>query len=192
MATTTSINQFTDTRLANVVLAPFAPMTTDEREWTIHNLQETDVAAAKLLFQKLHSFNASLDARFALSADWETYFDEAIQQALHGEQVLALIAYETDTDRPCGFVLATIHADSGMWYYHEWVEVEGLYVEDRWRGRGLAEALLGQACEWANSIHQPVVQLYVTASNERAISFYQHKGFSQTQIIMRKVLEEAS
>jgi ribosomal protein S18 acetylase RimI-like enzyme len=75
-----------------------------------------------------------------------------------------------------------------MWRYHEWVEVEALYVDESWRGRGLAETLLDHACDWANSIGQTTVQLYVTASNERAIRFYQHEGFGETQAIMRKVL----
>jgi ribosomal protein S18 acetylase RimI-like enzyme len=35
---------------------------------------------------------------------------------------------------------------------------------------------------------QPVVQLYVTASNERALRFYQREGFHQAQAILRRVL----
>jgi ribosomal protein S18 acetylase RimI-like enzyme len=38
-----------------------------------------------------------------------------------------------------------------------------------------------------------VVQLYVTASNARALAFYRHEGFRETQAIMHKVLiHEAS
>lgn len=168
----------------------------DGLAWVIRQAQPADVATIKDQFRKLHTFNASLDPRFALSAAWETHFDAVMQQVLRGDEWLCLIACETGSemstdmsaDRPCGFVLAAVHRDSGMWYYHEWVEVEALYVEHAWRGSGLAEALLAQACAWATSIGHSVVQLYVTASNERAIRFYQHAGFGQTQAIMRKVL----
>lgn len=160
--------------------------------WAIRPAQPADVAAIKELFRKLHTFNASLDPRFALSAAWETHFDAVIQQALRGDEWLCLVAHEMDTDigmdRPCGFALAAVHRDSGMWHYREWVEVEALYVESAWRGRGLAEMLLTQACAWAERIGQSVVQLYVTASNERAIRFYRHEGFGETQAIMRKVV----
>jgi ribosomal protein S18 acetylase RimI-like enzyme len=147
------------------------------------------VLAAKALFCQLHAFNSSLDPHFALAEEWETPFQAAIQQALCGDVSLGLIARTTDTHQPCGFALAAIHRDAGMWRYHEWVEVEALYVEERWRRRGLAETLLACAFAWAESVGQRDIQIYVTASNERAIRFYQRHGFCQTQAIMRKALD---
>jgi GNAT superfamily N-acetyltransferase len=160
----------------------------DAQTWAIRCAQPADVADVKTLFRALHAFNASLDPRFALSETWERHFDAAMQQTLRGEDALCLIARAAGTGRPCGFALATVHRDSGIWHYHEWVDVEALYVEDAWRGCGLAEALLDGVCAWAEGIGHSVVQLYVTASNERAIRFYRHEGFGQTQAIMRKVL----
>jgi GNAT superfamily N-acetyltransferase len=157
------------------------------QDWRICHAQVADIASLKEMFRKLHAFNAALDPRFALSEEWESYFDEAIEHALQGTS-LCLIAYEADGNRPIGFILGTVHHDSGMWRYREWVEVEALYVEELWRGSGLAETLLDRACDWAESVGQATVQLYVTASNERAIRFYQHEGFGETQAIMRKVL----
>jgi ribosomal protein S18 acetylase RimI-like enzyme len=145
------------------------------------------------LFLKLHDFTVALDRRFALSEDWEAHVHSALQQALHGDASLGLIARETSTDRTCGFALAAVHCDSALWRYREWAEVEALYVEDAWRGRGLAEALLACVCAWAQDRGQAVVQLCVTASNARALAFYRHEGFRETQAIMRKVLiQEAS
>jgi GNAT superfamily N-acetyltransferase len=158
-----------------------------DRSWVIRPLQHADVAALKGLFRKLHAFNAALDPQFALSENWEAYFDTVIEEALSGK-VLCLLAFEIGTDRPCGFAMASVHHDSNMWRVHEWVEVEALFVADAWRGRGLADVLLTRACDWAESVGQSVVQLYVTASNDRAIRFYQHEGFGETQAIMRKVL----
>jgi GNAT superfamily N-acetyltransferase len=147
-----------------------------------------DIAAVKALFHNLHTFNASLDPRFALSEEWESHFDATMAEALRQSESLCLIACEAQSGQPRGFVLATIHRDLRMWRYRDWVEVEALYVEDAWRGNGLAAALLARACAWANRVGQPVVQLYVTASNAHALTFYQRKGFRQTQAIMRKVL----
>jgi ribosomal protein S18 acetylase RimI-like enzyme len=170
------------------VYAPPALSATDTgRRWAIRSLRHTDVVSLKVLFRKLHAFNAALDPQFALSENWETYFDTAIEEALDGK-VLCLLAYEIGTDRPCGFAMASVHHDSNMWRVHEWVEVEALYVADAWRGSGLADLLLTSACDWAETVGQSVVQLYVTASNDRAIRFYQHEGFGETQSIMRKLL----
>ena len=158
------------------------------QDYCIRQAQLTDGAVVKILFGKLHAFNAALDPQFALSEHWETYFDAALQEALRGKEALCLIAREADTSRPCGFALARIHRDSDMWRFREWIEVEALYVEDNWRGCGLADMLLARTCEWAESVGQRTVQLYVTASNERAIRFYQNEGFRETQAIMRKTL----
>ncbi|HEX8037063.1 MAG TPA: GNAT family N-acetyltransferase [Ktedonobacterales bacterium] len=176
-----------DTGLYQAPRTSHAVPSEGDRMWTIRPVQHADVAALKVLFRKLHAFNATLDPRFALSERWETYFDATIAEALRGE-ALCLIACRPGTDQPYGFVVATVHHDSDMWRYHEWVEVEALYVDDAWRGCGLAEVLLTRACDWAESIGQSAVQLYVTASNEHAIRFYQHEGFGETQAVMRKVL----
>jgi ribosomal protein S18 acetylase RimI-like enzyme len=156
--------------------------------WVLRRARRSDAPAVKALFWKLHAFNTSLDRRFALANDWEAHVDPLLDQALGGRGVLCLIARERGTGAPCGFALAAIHRDSSLWQYHEWVEVEALYVEEKWRGLALAAELLARACAWAVAVGQPVVQLYVTASNERALRFYQREGFNQTQAILRRVL----
>lgn len=167
---------------------PYEPATDPGQQWVVRQIQPDDVAAISMMFWRLHAFNSALDPRFALSEGWEAHFERVMQQALRGVEALCLIAREIDTDRPCGFALAAVHRDSGMWRYREWVEVEDLYVDEAWRGSGLADALLSHACDWAESVDQSVVQLYVTASNERAINFYKREGFQQTQAIMRRVV----
>ena len=156
--------------------------------WILRRARPRDAAAVKALFWKLHTFNAGLDPRFALSAEWETHFDAAMEEAVRGRESLCLIACERQSGQTCGFVLAAIHRDSGMWRHREWVEVEGLYVEDAWRGQGLGACLLARTCDWAKRMGQPVVQLYVTASNGQALRFYGREGFRQAQAILRRVL----
>ncbi len=187
MATIAALDHSADTGVRRGVELPRTASPHDHG-WVLRRARPSDAAAVKALFWKLHAFNAGLDPRFALAEDWEAQFDPTLDQALGGREVLCLIARERDTGRPCGFALAAIHRDSGLWQHHEWVEVEALYVEEEWRGRTLAVALLARACGWADSVGQPVVQLYVTASNERALRFYRREGFQQTQAILRRVL----
>jgi streptothricin acetyltransferase len=89
-------------------------------------------------------------------------------------------------------LLASVHRDSALWRHNVWAEVEALYVERDWRGTGLADALLGRACSWATELDLPAVQLYVTASNTRAVSFYERQGFRPAQAVMRTLLPAAS
>src|SRR4051794_4115930 len=133
-------------------LPPTAP-SQQTRDWRLRRAHAADIPALKEMFRRLHAFNAALDPHFMLSEEWESHFDVAIEHALQGTS-LCLIACETSSGRPIGFVLGTVHCDSGMWRYREWVEVEALYVEEPWRGCGLAEALLDRACAWADSVGQ--------------------------------------
>src|SRR5262245_54731848 len=120
MATISVLDRSTE---ADLQCAPRMSMSRDSQEWVLRRMQQTDVMAVKQLFSKLHAFNAALDPRFALSEDWDAHFHGAVQQALRGDGSLCLIARETSTDLPCGFTLAAVHRDSGIWRYHEWVEV---------------------------------------------------------------------
>jgi ribosomal protein S18 acetylase RimI-like enzyme len=176
------------TLLAEPVTTPLCRALHPDQAWETHRAHPADVEAVKALFRRLHAFNTALDARFALSEGWEPLFDAAMRRALHDGESICLVAREAQTGVPCAFILAAVHRDSDMWRHREWVEVEALYVDDAWHGRGLAEALLDRVCAWAEGVGQPTIQLYVTASNERAIRFYQHAGFRTTQEIMRKVL----
>jgi GNAT superfamily N-acetyltransferase len=157
--------------------------------WDIRPVEHSDLADLKRLFLKLHRFNARLDPRFALAADWERHLGDLGAHTPSGRPRLALLAREGG--QPAGFVLAAVHHDAPLWRHRTWAEVEALYVEPSWRGAGLADALLERACAWAAGLGMPVVQLYVTASNSRAIRFYERQGFRPAQAIMRAVLPDA-
>jgi GNAT superfamily N-acetyltransferase len=154
--------------------------------WTIAPVARDEVADIKRLFLRLHLHNANLDPRFALAEDWERHFTAIIEHALTGQDHLALLAW--DQGRPAGFVLAAVHRDSPLWRHREWAEITALYVERPWRGMGLADDLADRALSWAAELGLPAVQLYVTASNTRAMRFYERQGFSPAQVIMRTLL----
>jgi GNAT superfamily N-acetyltransferase len=154
--------------------------------WEIEAVAREDVAVIKSLFFKLHLYNAGLDPRFALAEDWGRHLTARIEHALAGRNHLALLARVGE--QPAGFLLAAAHVDDPLWRFREWGEVEALYVERAWRGTGLADELLGRALDWAAERDLAAVQLYVTASNSRAISFYERQGFRSAQVVMRTLL----
>jgi GNAT superfamily N-acetyltransferase len=154
--------------------------------WDIAPVASEEIAELKRLFLKLHLYNADLDPRFSLAQDWERHFTAYMETALHSHHHLVLLA--RDRGRPAGFLLAEVHRDAPLWWHREWAEVEALYVERSWRGTGLADALVGHAFDWATELGLDAVQLFVTASNERAITFYERHGFQPAQTVMRTLL----
>jgi len=161
---------------------------TFDPSWEIRPVDRGDLADLKRLFLRLHLYNASLDPRFALADDWERHLDAMLERALAGAGHLALLARDRPNRRPAGFALAALLEGGPLWKHRDGVEVEALYVEREWRGAGLAEALLAPVFAWAEDLGQPVVQLYVTATNERALRFYAREGFHPVQAIMRKAV----
>jgi GNAT superfamily N-acetyltransferase len=173
-----------DTEMININIEP-----TEQQPstiWDIAPVAREEVAVIKSLFFKLHLYNAGLDPRFALAEDWERHLTARIEHALAGRDHLALLA--RIGGEPAGFLLAAVHIDDPLWQHREWAEVEALYVERAWRGTGLADELLGRAFDWADERDLTAVQLYVTASNTRAISFYERQGFRSAQAVMRTLL----
>jgi ribosomal protein S18 acetylase RimI-like enzyme len=158
--------------------------------WAIRPVERADVAALKRLFYQLHRYNAHLDSRFALAEGWEHHVDDLAAGAAAAGPRLALLARHGR--RPAGFVLARVHRDAPLWRERDWVEVEALYVEPAWRGAGLADSLLAHALAWAADKGVAVVQLYVTASNARALRFYARHGFHHVQAILRTELSDGS
>jgi len=154
--------------------------------WDIRAIEPGDRADAKELFLKLHTYNAGLDPRFALSADWERFFDAGLDRALTGGAGMGLLAREGAGGRAVGLVLAAMHRDAPLWAVRDWLELEDVYIEPAWRGTGLAAALVARVEEWARATGVDTVQLYVTASNARALAFYDKEAFHPAQLILRK------
>jgi len=70
-----------------------------------------------------------------------------------------------------GEPVALIHASNGP--QGQWLE--GLYVDKKYHGRGLAQELMAEAFQWLD-LEQPIT-LGVIQYNTRAIKFYQKYGF---------------
>lgn len=154
--------------------------------WTIVPAQATDCDTVVSLFGALHRYNASLDAHFELSDNWESLLRQEFRSTYQQADKLWMLI--KDGSAAVGLLIAGIHTDSPLFRHRQWVEVEALYVAPTHRCMGLAHALLEKAYEWAGANGLPRVQLYVTATNERAQTVYIEQGFSVTQAIMRKSL----
>jgi ribosomal protein S18 acetylase RimI-like enzyme len=62
--------------------------------------------------------------------------------------------------------------------------VVGVYVTPRFRGRGVAEALLNAAIAWAREVGAVRVRLFVLETNDRAAALYRRVGFVRTGVTM--------
>jgi GNAT superfamily N-acetyltransferase len=157
-------------------------------------MQPIDIVVAKpadaveviRLFGELHRYNSELDPRFALADGWEQLVHQYLEQSEDSADSTWLLA--RDSGRTVGFVLVEVHSDSPLYRHRYWAEIVGLYVEPEYRGQNVAMLLMEHAYAWALRRNLPMMQLYVTATNDSARRFYSKEGFVETQVVMRRVL----
>ena len=145
-----------------------------------------DYPTVVALFQALHAYNASLDNHFALAENWEPLLREHFYQTYDSSNSLWLLAKKSG--QAVGLLIASVHTDSPIFRYNHWVEVEALYVAPAYQDQGIARGLMAQAYAWAHQQGSNRIQLYVTATNVRAKTFFAHEGFVVSQEIQRKSL----
>lgn len=101
-------------------------------------------------------------ARFAeLVADPETH----IVVAEHGDNLLGFATVRRNMPCPSG-ALAQF-------------ELQTLYVQAHYVGKGVGSALLRHVTHWARAHAQSALWLTVNAQNQRAIDFYKAQGYRQ-------------
>jgi GNAT superfamily N-acetyltransferase len=150
----------------------------------LERAQLADADAVVALFGALHHYNASLDPHFGLAENWATLLCCQFEETASHPDHLWMLG--KDGNYAIGLLIAAMHTDSPMYRYRRWVEIEALYVADRYRGKHVAARLLAAAYRWAEERRVYRLQLYVTASNIRAQAIYASQGFAMTQAIMRK------
>jgi RimJ/RimL family protein N-acetyltransferase len=158
-------------------------MTINARAVTIEPATAEHAWAVRRLFKGLHDFNASLDARFALGENWERYLDEHLRLEWNGARSQTLVAW--DGDRPIGLLMLAGYSDSPLFRYRHWAEILALYIDPNVRGGMLAYRFIKLARRWASEQRYDRIQLYVTATNDRAKRFYEKVGFEPVQEIWR-------
>ncbi len=141
-------------------------------DWAVHRL-----------FGALHRFNAELDARFALADGWGAVLDEHLAHVRAVGNGITLLAWHAQ--QPVGLLMMDGHTDSPLFRQRRWAELLALYVEPSARELRVADQILAAGAEWAQGRGYDRVQLYVTASNDRAKRFYERSGFRCVQEIWR-------
>ena len=151
-----------------------------------------DFDAVAALFEALHAYNAALDYKFALADGWRDRLYDHFRRTHQEDSSLWLLAWAGETANngsaaqlPAGLLIMEAHHDSPLFRQRHWAELVALYVQPNYRGYGLGRQLVAQAHQWAVAAGFEQVQLYVTAHNKQAQTFYRGNGFCPVQEIWR-------
>ena len=138
-----------------------------------------------LLLRAHHRFDAN---RFmAPGADPEGGYAWFLGTQLYENDVLLLVA-EADGGEVAGYLYAAVEPLSWKELRDEAGFVHDVVVDERFRGRGIAAALVEHAASWFRDRGMPRVLLWTAEHNPAAQRLFARLGFRRTMVEMTREL----
>ena len=89
-----------------------------------------------------------------------------------------LIAYVAQNNsKNIGYCIATVDGPNG--------EIDSLFVESVYRGKGVAEELVSHALKWLEEQKCETVRVSIAEGNEDTLDFYRRFGFAERLTVMQ-------
>ncbi len=147
--------------------------------YTIRKAEESDVKAATALCLEVNPLSQTGEQN---SIEFlERFFLGAL-----GSEDAALMVAEARS-QIVGFAYAEIEHSSDDCVQGPYASFDLLGVDPRWRGKGIAKALIDTVESWAHEKGMKVIQLAVAESNLSALKLYESLGY---RTVMRKMQKE--
>lgn len=114
------------------------------------------------------------------SAHFSNHFSEfTFEKRMEGlNERDRFIAYVAQDNREnIGYRLASVDGLNG--------EIDSLFVETVYRGRGVGEELMFHALKWLEEQKCEAVRVSIAEGNESALDFYRRFGFAERLVVMQ-------
>jgi ribosomal protein S18 acetylase RimI-like enzyme len=85
-------------------------------------------------------------------------------------------------DRTVGFISGELRQGSPTFLPRTWASVDDVFVEPKYRNRGMGRALLQSVQSWARERGADGISLQVAAANSRGRKFYEDLGFREVSV----------
>lgn len=122
------------------------------------------------LWEDLNRHHAAVSAHFKERFRQFT-FDKRMEYLLcKAETGTMRIFMAVRDDRLVGYCIASVDQ-------HKDGEIESLFVDEKCRKQGVADALMRKAMAWLDSMDTATTSISVVAGNEEVFSFYERYGF---------------
>jgi diamine N-acetyltransferase len=148
----------------------------DYREVGIDQLDKV-----RLLWERLNMHHAQLSRHFSagrMNRTFEPRRQEFLNKAKDGKLKIELV-YHANEQLPLAYCITNISSD-GIG------EIDSLYVEENFRGRGIGTELMRHALEWLNREGAAAKTIVVLHENDAALTFYERYGFYPDTINLRQ------
>ena len=129
-----------------------------------------------------------LGALFSIEADFKPDTEKQIQ----GLRML-ILSPETGSIKVArdanglaiGMVSAQLVISTAQGAHSAWLE--DMIIHEHYRGQGIGKALITEVLAWAKQKGATRTQILVDTENAPAVGYYQHLGWENTQLAVRKM-----
>ena len=147
-------------------------------------------ATAKLAGMMVRMHHEMDPKRFAiLSEPIEAGYEQWLAHEMENKRALVLVAVSKKTGAVQGYAYARLEPRDWNLLREACGVLHDLFVAERARRRGVAEALVEEAAAWMKEKRAPRMVLETAAANTMAQAFFQKRGFRPTMIEMARELD---
>lgn len=144
---------------------------------------KADADACDKLLTKLINFESNLDKEINGNYVVSNFYE----RALNKDDTLILLAKENN--EPVAFVIAYKKFAKGTTYNHYVVSIDGLFVEEKYRRKGIGKKLIELVSSWAKNKYVDVcLEIEYINTNLPAEKLYKSLGFETIRSSLRKYL----
>jgi ribosomal protein S18 acetylase RimI-like enzyme len=136
--------------------------------------------AVRLLREKLNAHHAGLSSLFGSAMRLRTFEDrrrELQAKAKGGRCLVDLVSAGAD-EPGIAYCISTVSGD-GLG------EIDSIFVEESWRGRGIGTELIRRALAWLEGMGASSKVVAVAQGNEEALALYKRLGFHPRTIVLQ-------
>ncbi len=147
---------------------------------------EGDIDAIMSLWQESRMYHEKLDSRLSMVPDAASKVQGYCQEQLSSDSASYVLAIEDQ--QPIGYISVQLQKGPPVFEYPQIGFIDGLYVKDEYRRRGIGKKLVSLALEWLQDKAIVRIQLTVAALNQGGIDFWKNCGFTELMYRMNMQL----
>ena len=133
-----------------------------------------EIGVIKPLWEGLNAHHLSRSAHFKKHFS-EFTFEKRVEGLNKRDCLIAYVAQ--NNGKTIGYCIATVDGPNG--------EIDSLFVESVYRGKGVAEELVSHALKWLEEQKCETVRVSIAEGNEDTLDFYRRFGFAERLTVMQ-------
>ncbi len=161
-------------------------MSPTESSFSYREFGPEGLDAIRPMWEKLKAYHAAMSRHFGGAIAKRTFAMRHAELLSKGHQGMLRVdvARVASTGDDAGLCISTVSAEGEG-------EIDVLFVEEPYRGRGVGTTLMRRALAWLDEQNVKRKGLAVLAENDEAITFYRRFGFHLRAVWLQTIAEDS-